>query len=371
MILNQLSIQNYKNIEQAYLTFSPRVNCLIGNNGMGKTNILDAIYYLSFCKSHTLVPDSAVIRHGETFMMLQGDYKRRENDENITMGLQQGKRKVLRRNGKEYQRFSQHIGLLPLVMISPSDWDLIRGTGEERRRFMNQIISQSDKQYLEALIRYNKALEQRNSMIRHDYRDPLLYETVEDQMCQSAGIIHNARESWLSQFEPIFMRYYNEVAGGEETVQLALTSSLNDYTMHDVLERNRQRDFALGFTSAGIHRDDIELSLNGFPMRKTGSQGQCTTYTIAMRLAQFEFLRMSNTVKPILLLDDVFDRLDANRVERIINVVATNPQFGQIFVTDTNRTHLDEIIARLDGDDAMFLVDKGNCTPIDKNATTI
>ena len=198
MILNELSIQNYKNIEQAQLKFSPRVNCLIGNNGMGKTNILDAIYYLSFCKSHTLVPDSTVIKHGAQFMMLQGEYDRRGNTENITLGLQQGKRKVLRRNGKEYQRFSQHIGLLPLVMISPSDWDLIRGTGEERRRFMNQIISQSDKQYLDALIRYNKALEQRNTMIRREYRDPLLYETVEQVMCTTARR-HSQRKRELAQ----------------------------------------------------------------------------------------------------------------------------------------------------------------------------
>ena len=166
------------------------------------------------------------------------------------------------------------------------------------------------------------------------------------------------------------MRYYNDVAGGGETVQISLTSSLNDLGMREMLDKNRHRDFALGYTSAGIHRDDIELKLNGFAMRKTGSQGQCKTYTIAMRLAQFEFLRVSNTVKPLLLLDDIFDKLDASRVERIINVVATDPQFGQIFVTDTNRTHLDEIIARLNGDDAMFMVENGNCTPISKNAAT-
>ena len=206
MRLDTLTLLNYKNIAEARLTFAPGVNCLIGNNGMGKTNVLDAVYYLSFCRSSTGVPDTAVIRHGEPFMMLQGHYTRREAEEDITMSLQRGKRKVARRGGKEYQRLSQHIGLLPVVMISPLDWDLIRGAGEERRKLMNQIIAQGDAEYLDALIRYGKAVEQRNSMIRREMLDPLLYETVEQVMCSTARTLHAARSRWIQAFTPLFLR---------------------------------------------------------------------------------------------------------------------------------------------------------------------
>lgn len=361
MILNNLSILNYKNITEAHLDFSPNVNCLIGNNGMGKTNVLDAIFYLSFCKSYMNQSDSSVIKHDEAFMMLQGKYTRRDVDEDISLSLQRGKRKVVRRAGKEYQRLSQHIGLLPLVMVSPMDWDLIRGSGEERRRFMDQIISQGNKEYLDALIRYNKALEQRNSMIRHEYRDPLLYETVEQQMCAAATTIHTERAAWVEQFTPIFMHYYNAVAGDGEVVSLHYDSVLNGTTMQQVLAANRERDFALGYTGRGVHRDDLELLLGEHSMRRTGSQGQCKTYTIALRMAQYSFLREASPTTPILLLDDIFDKLDANRVERIVDVVSSD-RFGQIFITDTNRTHLDEIMERLHGDHCMFTVDGGVVT---------
>lgn len=364
MKLVNLSILNYKNITEAHLSFSPKVNCLIGDNGMGKTNVLDAIYYLSFCKSHVGQPDSGVITHGAGYMMLQGHYRRRDVDEDITLSLQPGKRKVVRRGGKEYKRLSQHIGLLPLVMVSPMDWDLIRGAGEERRRLMNQIISQGNAEYLESLIRYNKAVEQRNTMIRQNYRDPLLYETVERQLCDTATVVHAERAKWIEVFSPIFMRYYRAIAGGEETVSVAYNSHLNDMPMTEVLAANRERDYVLGYTSHGVHRDDIELLLDGHSMRKTGSQGQCKTYTIALRLAQYEFLKQSNATSPILLLDDIFDKLDAKRVESIVSIVSQD-RFGQIFMTDTNRTHLDEIVDRLSGDNAMFSVVNGVCKAIE------
>ena len=360
MRLNTLTLLNYKNIAEAHLEFSPGVNCLIGNNGMGKTNILDAIYYLSFGRSSTHQPDSTVIRHDEPYMMLQGAYTRHQTDENISIALHRGKRKVARRGGKEYQRLSQHIGLLPLVMISPMDWDLIRGTGEERRRLMDQIISQSNAEYLESVIRYGKALEHRNSMIRNDMRDPLLYETVEQEMCRTAQVVHAARQLWVEQLTPIFLRYYQAVAGTGEEVQLRYESPLNEASMAEVLAANRERDMVIGYTTRGVHRDDIELLLDGHSMRRTGSQGQCKTYTIALRLAQFDFIKSSNPVTPILLLDDIFDKLDASRVERIVEVVA-GEQFGQIFITDTNRTHLDRIVSRLSGDHRMFTVANGEC----------
>lgn len=366
MKLNSISILNYKNIGEATLTFSPKVNCLIGNNGMGKTNILDAIYYLSFCKSSTGQTDASVITHDADFMMLQGKYTRHDADEDVSMGMQRGKRKTVRRGDKEYKRLSQHIGLLPLVMVSPADWDLIRGAGEERRKLMDMIISQGDKEYLAAVIAYTKAVEQRNAIIKKEFRDPLLYETVEHQMATHATYIHAARKRWIEAFEPIFMRYYNAIAGDGECVRMLYKSHLNEGSMLEHLNATRERDFIIGYTTRGVHRDDIELLLGEHSMRKTGSQGQCKTYTIALRLAQFEFLKEHTALTPILLLDDIFDKLDASRVESIIEVVS-DERFGQIFITDTNRTHLDEIVRRVSGDFAMFGVENGVCSLINRS----
>ena len=365
MTLEQLTILNYKNIDEAQLRFSPNVNCLIGNNGMGKTNVLDAIYYLSYCKSFTSSNEhSAAINHDANFLMLQGRYSRKGSPEEIALSVQRGKRKTVKRNGKDYKRLSEHIGLLPLVMISPLDWDLIRGGSDERRRLMDQIISQGNRQYLDALIRYNKALEQRNSIIKNDYRDPLLYETVEQVMATTATVLYDSRKQWLEVFSPIFMRYYQAIAGDAEKVRLSYKSHLSELSMQQVLNANRDRDMIMGYTTRGVHRDDIDLWLGDHPMRKTGSQGQCKTYTIALRMAQFEFLKQYTGTTPILLLDDIFDKLDEQRVVSIINVVSNNQDFGQIFITDTNRTHLDEIISMMSGDYAMFVVENGIVTPI-------
>lgn len=360
MILQHLTIVNFKNLAECQLDFSPNINCLIGNNGMGKTNVLDAIYYLSFVKSCVNMSDQLVVKDGEEYMMLRGKYERNGEPLEVTMAYQQGRRKSLKRDGKEYQRFSSHIGLLPLVMVSPMDGDLIRGAGEERRRLMDQIIAQGDSEYLASLIRYNKALENRNTLIRQEVRDPILYETVERQLIESAACIHEARKNWIDTFTPIFIRYYNAIAGGNESVEITLSSQLNESSMRDLLEQNRYRDFAVGYTTHGVHRDDINLMLNGLSMRKTGSQGQCKTYTTALRFAQYEFLKQQSGQLPLLLLDDIFDKLDALRVESIVKVVNNN-DFGQIFITDTNRTHLDEILKSINGDYRLFTVDHGNC----------
>ena len=258
MTLNTATILNYKNIAEARLEFSPKLNCLIGNNGQGKTNVLDAIYYLSMCRSYAASTDnSAVIRHGEPYMMLQGNYTRCETPLEVSVALQRGKRKVVRRDGKEYQRLSQHIGLLPVVMVSPMDWDLVRGSGEERRRFMDLIISQNDSEYLDALIRYNKAVEQRNAMIKKEMTDPLLYETVEMEMARHATLLHQRRKQWVEQFLPIFMYYYNAVAGEGETVSLHYKSHLNEATMLEHLAATRERDLIIRYTTRGVPRDDI------------------------------------------------------------------------------------------------------------------
>ena len=365
MTLEQLTILNYKNIAEAQLQFSPKVNCLIGNNGMGKTNVLDAIYYLSYCKSFTSNNEhSAAINHDANFLMLQGRYSRKGSTEEISLSVQRGKRKTVKRNGKDYKRLSEHVGLLPLVMISPLDWDLIRGGGEERRRLMDQIISQGNRKYLDALIRYNKALEQRNSMIKNDYRDPLLYESVEKVMDSTATTLHESRKQWLEEFTPIFMRYYSAISGDAEQVRLSYKSHMSELTMQQLLNANRDRDMIMGYTTRGVHRDDIDLWIGDHSMRKTGSQGQCKTYTIALRMAQFEFLKKYTGTTPILLLDDIFDKLDERRVVSIINVVSNSKDFGQIFITDTNRTHLDEIVSMMSGDYSMMIVENGVINPI-------
>lgn len=360
MNLENITIVNFKNLVECQLDFSPNINCFIGNNGMGKTNVLDAIYYLSFVKSCSNVSDQLVLNHAADYMMLRGRYRRCGEPLEVAMAYQKGKRKTLKRDGKEYKRFSQHIGLLPLVMVSPMDWDLIRGSGEERRRLMDQIIAQGNQEYLAHLIRYNKALENRNSLIKQGMRDALLFETVEHQLNESGMAIHAARMRWIDEFTPIFMRYYNAIAGGAEQVQLQLSSHLNDCPMRELLNRNRDRDMIVGYTTHGVHRDDINLLLDGHSMRKVGSQGQCKTYTIALRLAQYDFIKAQNAAMPILLLDDIFDKLDANRVESIIKVVNDN-RFGQIFITDTNRTHLDEIIKTLNNGYKIFVVNDGSC----------
>ena len=360
MILSKLSILNYKNIAEATLEFSPKVNCLLGNNGMGKTNVLDAIFYLSFCQSSLARTDATTVRYGEEFMLLQGEYVRSGKTEQISCALQRGKKKSVKRNGKEYRRQSEHIGLLPLVMVTPSDWNLIAGGSEERRRLIDRIISQGNHEYLEQLIGYNRALEQRNAMLKQGIADPLLLETVDTFLCQAAAAIHKARQQWIERFTPIFMRYYSTISDSNEQVRLDYHSVLNTQTMAEVLRQNLERDRVLGHTSMGVHRDDIELMLCDELMRRTGSQGQCKTYTIALRLAQFNFLKTECGQTPILLLDDIFDKLDANRVANIMRIVS-EPAFGQIFVSDTNRQHLDETVEAVGSDYRIFTVDNGVC----------
>lgn len=366
MILKQIRICNFKNIGEAKLEFSPKVNGLLGNNGMGKSNLLDAIYYLSFCKSFSGMTDSMLMRHGEDFLMVQGSYLRRGLDEEVAIGINKGRRKSLKRQGKEYQRLSSHIGAFPLVMSSPEDIELIRGASEGRRRLMDMVISQSDHIYLDELIRYSRALEQRNKLLRDGVVDHNLYLAVEMAMERSAGYIHSARAKWVERLTAIFQTYYEAVAGSSEKVSLSYESSLNEpsTTMGALLDSARRHDELLRHTSVGPHRDDIEMLIDGMPMRRAASQGQCKTYSIALRLAQYDFLRSTlDGIKPLLLLDDIFDKLDASRVERIMEVV-TRPNFGQIFVTDTNRTHLDEIMSHTAGDYSLWHVTNGTFNPL-------
>lgn len=365
MQLDSLTLHNFKNIAEAQLDFSPKINGLLGNNGMGKSNLLDAIHFMSFCKSFTGVPDQMVIRAGEDFAMARGLYTRRDVAEELTLGMARGRRKSLKRGGKEYGRLSEHIGAFPLVMAAPQDTELVRGPGEERRRWMDMVISQSSHAYLDALIRYGNSLEQRNRLLRDGNTDPGLFAVIEMQMDAAASLITAERSRWVGRLTELTGRFYKAVAGENgETVELHYESQIADGTpLTELLERNRRRDEAVRHTTVGPHRDDIVMTLCDMPMRRTASQGQCKTFTTALRLAQYEFLREASGMRPLLLLDDIFDKLDATRVERIISLV-TGDSFGQIFITDTNRTHLDEIMTRTGGDYRLWNVESGSFTPL-------
>ena len=361
MILKNISIINYKNIKGANLDLSPKINCLIGHNGMGKTNFLDAIYYLSFCRSTNLPIDSQIITHDENFFMLEGNYENDNGDvENIYCGMKRGTKKHFKRNKKEYKRLSQHIGLIPLILVSPSDVSLIEGGSEERRKLMDVVISQYDHSYIEALANYNKALQQRNALLKMEAEpDPMLMELWEQQMAQNGEILFAKRQAFVSELAPIFQQIYQHISGNQEKVDLQYSSHCTRGPLLEVIQRDRFKDRAVGYSLHGVHRDDLEFLLGDYQMKREGSQGQNKTFVIALKLAQFSFLQrtVSNTT-PLLLLDDIFDKLDAQRVEAIVQLVSGD-NFGQIFITDTNRDHLDQILRRLNGDYKLFYVENG------------
>jgi len=357
LILERLSIINYKNIQEATLELSSKINCFIGHNGAGKTNVLDAVYFLSFCHSAQTTQDSLVIRHDQDFFMLEGKYE----DFTIHCGMKRGGKKVVRRDKKAYQRLSEHIGLIPIVLVSPSDILLIEGSSEERRRLMDVVISQQDPTYIESLNRYNKALQQRNAMLKIEDMepDPELMGLWEEQMAREGEAIYQKRQAFVEQLTPLFQQYYETISGGREQVSLRYTSHCQRGPLLEVIQRDRFKDRAVGYSLHGIHRDDLEIMLDGHPMRREGSQGQQKTFVIALKLAQFEFLKRANSqTTPLLLLDDIFDKLDAQRVEQIIQLVASE-QFGQIFITDTNRDHIDQILSKGDFDYKLYNVTNG------------
>ena len=358
MILEKLSLINYKNIQTATLELSPKINCLIGQNGVGKTNVLDAIYYLSFCHSANNPMDSQVIRHGEEFFMIEGKYN---EDIAISCGFKRGSKKHFKKNKKEYKRLSEHIGLIPVVMVSPSDTLLIDGGSEERRRLMDMVISQYDRSYIEHLNRYNKALLQRNTMLKADDEPNIdVISLWEEQMAMAGEQIYQRREAFVKEMVPIFQRFYETISGNREQVALNYVSHCQRGPLLEVIQRDRYKDRAVGYSLHGIHRDDLEIALGGHQMKREGSQGQHKTFVIALKLAQFDFLKRTNTkTTPLLLLDDIFDKLDAKRVEQIVSLVAGN-EFGQIFITDTNRDHLDQILSASSHDYKIFFVEDGN-----------
>lgn len=372
MILRKLSILNYKNISEATLELSPKMNCFIGHNGVGKTNLLDAVYYLSFCRSASNPVDSQVIRHDAPFCMIEGVYTEHSDSadvsdgsdysEIISVGMKRGVKKHFKRNKKEYKRLSEHIGLIPLVLVSPSDTLLIEGVSEERRRLMDMVIAQYDRQYIEHLNRYNTALTQRNTLLRKAEEvpyDPALMRIWEEQMAFEGEHLYHCRQAFVDELTPVFQEYYQQISQHREEVSLHYVSHCQRGALLDVIQRDRMKDLAVGYSLHGVHRDDLEFSLAGHQMKREGSQGQNKTYVIALKLAQFEFLkRTASKTTPLLLLDDIFDKLDADRVEQIVRLVSSD-NFGQIFITDTNRDHLDKILRSSALDYKIFHVEDG------------
>ena len=380
MILQELHILNFKNIREADLTFADKLNCFVGLNGQGKTNLLDAIYYLSFTKSAFNIIDSQNIRHDADFAMIQGTYANgriTSTDQTestdacesvqVTCGIKRGQKKQFKMGKKDYPRMLEHIGRIPLVMVSPEDNQLIAEGSDERRRFMDIVIGQTDRAYLEHLNLYNALVKQRNALLKQ-YAEAStvpddLFEVLELQMVPHAAYIFARRKTFVEAFVPVFAELYATIAEVEERPQLSYRSQLFDRELGEALARTRQRDLILGWTSQGVHKDELEMLLGDYPLRRVGSQGQQKTYLIALKLAQALYLsdirHQTSDIrhqKPILLLDDIFDKLDAERVSRIVSLVRSD-RFGQIFLTDTDRQHLTDIVRPIGeiGDDVVPL----------------
>ena len=350
MFLKELSLTNYKNFESLKFSFDTKIICFVGLNGVGKTNILDSIYHLSYTKSYFNPIPSQNIKHGETFFFISGKYMIDDKEENILVSLKKGDKKIIKRNNKLYKKFSDHIGKIPLVLISPDDRNLIIEGSETRRKFIDGIISQTDKEYLNNLIDYNKTLKQRNALLKMFYdNSENIRKTIDiydRQLSSDAQKIYDKRREFLNEFIPIFKSRYKELSNDKENVEIKHSSDISpDQNLYKLLKNSLEKDLKFQYTTKGIHKDDLNLNLDNFPIKKYGSQGQQKTFLIAMKLAQFDYLSKLDS-KPILLLDDIFDKLDDTRVKQIINLV-NQEKFNQIFISDTNKTRSENIIKKV------------------------
>lgn len=368
MYLKKLSLINFKNIREENLEFRPGINCFVGDNGAGKTNVIDAVYFLSMCKSSLAMTDGQNMRHGSDFFLLDGQYLTDEGrSESVVCAFARKGGKTLKRNGKEYERLSDHVGLIPVVIVSPADTMLISDAADERRRYLNGFISQLDRAYLQALVRYNAVLGERNRLLKIS-RDEQMLCIYDRQLVEQGGIIHRKRSEIAALLEPEVARYYRHLSSDREQVTLEYRSELNDTPFEELLLKSREKDFVNGFTTAGIHRDDLVLHIGGYPLRKYGSQGQQKSFLIALKLAQYALVAQAKGEKPILLLDDLFDKLDAGRVEQLIRLVSED-SFGQIMITDCNPTRLRTILDKAGGEYALFTVGNGAVTQGNATAT--
>jgi DNA replication and repair protein RecF len=347
MFLHNLSLLNYKNFDSANFEFDRKINCLVGNNGVGKTNVLDSIYHLSFGKSYFNPITSQNINHDADFFVVDGIFEKNEKEEQIIVSAKRGQKKVIKRNNKPYEKFSEHIGFIPTVIISPADRDLIIEGSETRRKFIDGVISQSDNLYLNSLINYGKILAQRNSLLKYFAannsfdRDTL---SVYDMQLQDLGnVLYKKRKDFLETFIPIFQKRYATISNEREEVSVVYKSQLEGNDFKKLLEDNLQKDMALQYTSVGTHKDDLNFEIAGHPIKKFGSQGQQKSFLIALKLAQFDFIKGLSKVSPILLMDDIFDKLDENRVAHIVDLVATD-ELGQLFISDTHADRTEKVV---------------------------
>lgn len=368
MYLKKLTLFNFKNYEEANLDFSEKLNCFTGSNGAGKTNLLDAIHYLSFTKSYFNLIDSQNIKHDAEFFAIHGQFVRNgSGPDDVSCIQKRNVKKQLKINTKEYDRLADHIGLFPLVMVSPYDRDLINEGSDLRRKYIDSVISQFDRNYLEDLIVYNKALAQRNALLKQfgerRYFDEASLEIWDEQMKSPAARIYAIRKEFLDGFLPVFNKYFEFISQGKEKVDILYHSDLSGSDMEQLLKDNLQRDLSSRYTTTGVHKDDLELLIDGFPVKKFGSQGQQKSFVVAIKLAQFEYTRTVKGFKPILLFDDIFDKLDSNRVDRIINLVGEN-SFGQVFITDTQPERINHIFTTAQTDHRIFHVSSGKVTVV-------
>lgn len=357
MILKTLTLLNYKNFESIDFEFDQKINCFVGNNGVGKTNVLDSIYHLSFGKSYFNPITSQNIRHDADFFVIEGMYEKLNREEKVIISAKRGQKKVIKRNGKAYETFSAHIGFLPLVIISPADRDLITEGSETRRKFIDGVISQSDPAYLDNLLKYTKVVSQRNALLKYFSAnatfDPDTLQVYDEQLDTYGSEIHKKRKVFLDIFIPIFLKQYQEITSGKEEVSLTYQSKLNDEGLLPLLKQNIEKDRMLQYTTVGVHKDDLSFEIDNYPIKKFGSQGQQKSFLIALKLAQFDFIKKQSKVNPLLLLDDIFDKLDDKRVEHIITLV-DNQNFGQLFITDTHPERTEAVVKKISQSYALF-----------------
>lgn len=367
MYLRKLSLTNFKNYNTAIFEFSPKINCFTGNNGVGKTNVLDSIHYLSLTKSFFNIIDSANIKHSRDFFIIEGVFSRNGEEDSVFCSFHRQRQKLLKLNGKEYHKLTGHVGKFPVVMVSPYDSILITEGSEERRRFLNKIISQYDAVYLDAVLNYNKVLQQRNKLLK-EYGtigsfDPEMLSAWDAQMKKYGECIYSERCKLVNELIPVFNEYYAFISGENEKVNLNYKSQLSDKSFDDLLVGSLEKDLILEYTTAGVHKDDLVFEMEGHPVRSTCSQGQQKSYLVALKLAKFDYIKRKAGFPPIMLLDDIFDKFDSERVEKIIRLVG-NHRFGQIFITDTDETRMKNILSRLKVDHRLFRIEKNNDTEL-------
>lgn len=361
MFLHKLSVTGFKNIGQAAMEFSGRINCFVGDNGAGKTNLLDAVHYLSMCKSAFTMTDGQSIGHGGEFFVIDGSYSDvQQKREHVICAFRKGSGKSVRRNGKEHERLSDHIGLIPVVMVAPCDSALVSDSADERRRWINSFLSQLDREYLAAIVRYNHLLGERNALLKSDgaFRSPEIMEIIDSRMVEAGETVHRLRAAMTARIAPLVAEYYRELSGDREQVGLEYHSELNEAPLAEILRRSAEKDSINRFTTSGVHRDDLKMTIGGYPLRRYGSQGQQKSFLVALKLAQYSVTAEEKGEKPLLLLDDLFDKLDAERVERLIKLVS-GEGFGQIFITDCSRERLEAILRRGGEAYSLFTVTNG------------